>query len=376
MTRSYFLTAALMALTLSALAQVSVRTKIPSSVAPGQEFTVELNISKGDISGFAKLQHDLPTGFNAVAGESANSTFSFKDRKVKFLWMSLPPASDITVTYKVKVDAGVTGNQILEGNFSYIRNNETEKFTLPKDIIVVSDQVAAAQQSANDKIVEDQRKKAEAAEAARAAAAAQESKSSEPSGDQGVAQSESAAASNTSADRDAKAEADRAAAAERDAKAKADRAAAADRDAKAKADREAKAEADRVAAEAKKEAQRQKEEAKKAERAAQQASSSSSRESAMLKSVPGLVFRVQVAAGANSVDPGIFGRKYNINETISVEEHEGMFKYVVGEFGSYRAAKTFCNDLRDNNNVDGPFVTAYNNGVRIHVREALGLAGQ
>lgn len=96
----------------------------------------------------------------------------------------------------------------------------------------------------------------------------------------------------------------------------------------------------------------------------------------MLKSVPGLVFRVQVAAGANNVDPSTFASKFNISEAISVEEHDGMFKYVVGEFGSYRPAKTFCNDLRDNNSVEGPFVTAYNNGVRIHVREALDLLGQ
>jgi len=380
MTRSYFMTAALMAMTFGAVAQVSVRTKIPSSVAPGQEFTVEMNISKGDVSGFAKLQHDLPTGFNAVAGETANSTFSFKDRKVKFLWMSLPAASDLTVTYKVKVDAGMTGNQILEGNFSYIRNNETEKFTLPKDIIVVSDQPATAQQAANQQIVDDQRKKQEAAEAARLAAAEAERKAAEASkpvekespkqettpvasSSQPAAEADNSAAD---AEKAKKAEEERAAAAERDAKAKAER------DAKAQSDRDAKAASDLAAAEAK----RQKEEAKRAESAAAKQTSSASSESAMLKSVPGLVFRVQVAAGANNVDPSSFASKFNIKESVSVEEHDGMFKYVVGEFGSYRPAKTFCNDLRDNNSVEGPFVTAYNNGVRIHVREALDLLGQ
>ncbi len=372
MTRSYFMTAAMMAMTLSAVAQVSVRTKIPSSVAPGQEFTVEMNISKGDVSGFAKLQHDLPTGFNAIAGETANSTFSFKDRKVKFLWMSLPATTDITVSYKVKLDAGVTGNQILEGNFSYIRNNETEKFTLPKDIIIVSDEQAAAQQSANQQIVDDQRKKEEAAEAARLAAAEAERKAAEASkpAEKEAPKQEPAPVATTN---ESAPVADNSAAdAEKAKRAEEERAAAAEREAKAKADRDAKAAADLAAAEAK----RQKEEAKRAESAAAKQASSTSSESAMLKSVPGLVFRVQVAAGANNVDPRTFASKFNISEAISVEEHDGMFKYVVGEFGSYRPAKTFCNDLRDNNSVEGPFVTAYNNGVRIHVREALDLLGQ
>jgi hypothetical protein len=97
---------------------------------------------------------------------------------------------------------------------------------------------------------------------------------------------------------------------------------------------------------------------------------------AMLKSKPGLVFRVQVAAGPNQVDPSFFAEKYGISDPISIEEHEGLYKYVVGEFGSYRPAKTFSNELRDSNGVNGPFVTSYNEGVRIHVKEALEIAGQ
>jgi len=342
------------------MAQVSVTTKVPTSVVPGGEFNVELKISKGDIGGFAKLQHELPTGFTAIAGETANSTFSFKDRKVKFLWMSLPGTSDILVSYKVKVDAGVSGNQILEGNFSYIRNNETEKFILPKDIIIVSaDQAASAQNAANQKIIEDQRKKAEAAEAARAAAATEEASAatSTETGSAPAKQESKPVADNSAAE---KAVSDKAASDK----------AAADKAASDKAAAAEKAAADKAAKDAAREAKQQQ------AAAAKSSSSQSSGSDAMLKSVPGLVFRVQIAAGANNVDPSWFANKYNIREAISVEQHDGMYKYVVGEFGSYRPAKTFCNDLRDSNNVDGPFVTAYNNGVRIHVKEALDIAGQ
>lgn len=359
MIRSYILTAAFVGCTLGVMAQVSVTTKLPTSVVPGGEFKVELKISKGDIGGFAKLQHELPTGFTALADETANSTFSFKDRKVKFLWMALPGTPDILVSYKVKVDAGVSGNQILEGNFSFIRNNETEKFILPKDIIIVSaDQAANAQDAANQRIIEDQRKKAEAAEAARAAAAAEESAST-------ATETE---ATPTPTKEESQPVADNSAAQ----KAAADKAAVD----KAASDRAAsdKAAADKAAKDASKEAERQAKQQQQA--AAKPAASQSSGSEAMLKTVPGLVFRVQIAAGPNRVDPSFFASKFNITEPISVEEHDGLYKYVIGEFGSYRPAKTFSNELRDNNSVDGPFVTAYNNGMRIHVKEAFDIAGQ
>jgi hypothetical protein len=96
----------------------------------------------------------------------------------------------------------------------------------------------------------------------------------------------------------------------------------------------------------------------------------------MMATKAGLVFRVQVAAGPNKVDPAFLQSKYGINDPIVIEEHEGLFKYVVGEFGSYRPAKTFSNELRDNSGVEGPFVTAYSDGTRIHVKQALEMAGQ
>jgi len=359
----------------SLLAQVSVTTKVPSSVKPGGEFNVELNISKGDITGFAKLQQDLPTGFTALPGESANSTFSFKDRKVKFLWMALPASSDIKVSYKVMVDASVSGNQIMEGNFSFIRNNETEKFVLPKDIIVVSSDPTAASQNAAvaNQAMEDQKRKEEAAASARAAAQAEETakpaetassqetaKPVESSTTQEVAKPVESTSTQASSSQTASStsEADAQAAEQK-------------RAAEVKKSQDAKAAADQEAQ--RKQAEQAKAQESKPAAKSQPVASSSASE---LKSKPGLVFRVQIAAGPKSTESALFASKHNIADAISVENHEGLSKYVVGEFGSYRPAKTYCNELRDTNGVAGPFVTAYNNGVRITVQEALNIAGQ
>ncbi|TNF27591.1 MAG: hypothetical protein EP314_04675 [Bacteroidetes bacterium] len=368
--RSTLLSAlALICFSAGTMAQVTVSTKLPATVAPGGSFNMELNIAKGDVSGFAKLQQQLPPGFTAEEGESSNATFSFKDQKVKFLWMALP-TGDFKVTYKVNVDASLSGNQIIEGTFAYIKDNETEKYVIPKDIIAVkADQGAAAQDAAMAQILAEQQAKEEAAQAAREEAAKAEQPAEEP---QAVAEEPVAAAEEKAVETAAEVADNSAAEAEAAAKAEAEaqKAKAAEEKRKAdEAEKARKAEEKRQADEAKK--------TKEAEKAAAVAvEPAKDYNDAMMTTKPGLVFRVQVAAGPNKVDPAIFQTKYGINEAIVIEEHEGLFKYVVGEFGSYRPAKTFSNELRDNNSVDGPFVTAYNNGTRIHVKEALDIAGQ
>src|SRR5687768_9216652 len=69
---------------------VSVTNNIPASAKPGTSFNVEITIKKGAVSGFAKLQQELPAGLTASAGEGKGGTFTFVDQKVKFVWVSLP----------------------------------------------------------------------------------------------------------------------------------------------------------------------------------------------------------------------------------------------------------------------------------------------
>ena len=332
-TKSTFLTSlATLLFSGTLIAQVSVSTELPATVAPGASFNMKVNVAKGDVSGFAKLQQILPPGFTAEAGESANATFSFKDQKVKFLWMALPN-DDFTVSYKVNVDASLSGNQIIDGTFAYIQDNETEKFIIPKDIISIQeDQSEAAQQAAMDAILAEQQAKEETAEAARQEASPEE---------ETVEATEEVA--------------------------------------------EVVEESTEIVEESSEPVEEVVEEVTEeiveevVEQVAQEepvVEEAPNYNDAMMKSKPGLVFRVQVAAGPNQVDPSFFQQKYGLSDAVVIEEHDGMYKYVLGEFGSYRPAKTYSNELRDNNGVDGPFVTAYNDGVRIHVKEALELAGQ
>jgi hypothetical protein len=335
-------------------AQVTVTTNLPASAASGSEFLVEISVEKPGLTGFAKLEQSLPSGFEATAEQTANATFSFKDRKVKFLWMALPNADTFTVSYKVKVDATLSGNQILEGKFAYIKDNATEKYIIPKDIIAIgADPAAAAEAQAMAAIEADAKAKADAESAAREAATEAEEPIEEVVEETADVIEEVVEEIDNSA-----AEAEVAAAQEAERKSK-------------------EAELERLRAEKE---LRKAEQAAKAEEVAEEEAPAeqpaTNYNDAMLKSKAGLVFRVQVSAGPNQVDPALVASKLGVNETVMLEENEGMFKYVVGEFGSYRPSKTFSNSLRDNNGVEGPFVTAYKDGIRIHVKEALDLAGQ
>lgn len=300
-----------------AFAQVAtVKTNLPAAAAPGSTHKVVLTVSKPGITGFAKLQQELPAGFNATLVESANSTFSFKDKKVKYLWMALPNEDEFSVSYNLTIDAGVSGTQVFDGAFSYIKDNETQKFSFQEIIKVEAGakqpepEVTTVDPVTKTPVVKDEPKKEEPKK--------EEPKKEEPKKEE------------------------------------------------PKKEEPKKEEPKKV--------EPKKEEPKK------EASNPITKKAETAKSAnsaDGLIFRVQIAAthNANSTASD-FASKYNISDQVYKEDHEGWIKFTVGEFSSYTAAHTFRSNLRDNNGCEGAFVTAYNKGMRISTREALDILGQ
>ncbi|RMG83158.1 MAG: hypothetical protein D6707_01580 [Bacteroidetes bacterium] len=124
---------------------VKVSQNIPSHVNPGDEFTVEITVSKSDVNGFAKIQQELPPGFEAEVVDSKGASFTFNDNKVKFIWMSIPEDEEFTISYKVKVGADVQGKFDIKGKFSYLYNNERKVVDLPVNTISVGEEPETAQ---------------------------------------------------------------------------------------------------------------------------------------------------------------------------------------------------------------------------------------
>jgi cell division septation protein DedD len=91
----------------------------------------------------------------------------------------------------------------------------------------------------------------------------------------------------------------------------------------------------------------------------------------------GVTYKVQIMAAHREVGGEYFDRQFHYGGDFSIERHEGWIKYVTGRHSDYRSAR----DQREGfvsagHNFRGPFVTAYNNGDRITVQEALMISNQ
>ncbi len=91
----------------------------------------------------------------------------------------------------------------------------------------------------------------------------------------------------------------------------------------------------------------------------------------------GVVYRVQILANHRSVGNSEWKAKYGFEESFQVENHEGWMKWTHGQFKEYKEARdkrvriaSQCPQL------PGPFVTAYQDGNRITVQEALMITQQ
>lgn len=111
---------------------VTIKQVVPSDLKPGNEYSVELTITKGAIGGFAKLQQELPAGVTATSVESKGASFSFSGSAVKFIWTSLPGEAEFKINYKITVSANApAGEKILAGKFFYVVDNVKQSVEVP-----------------------------------------------------------------------------------------------------------------------------------------------------------------------------------------------------------------------------------------------------
>lgn len=101
--------------------------QVPSMIGVDNEYVVNILVNKGSTEKFAKIEEEVPSGFKAEAIQTKDAIFTFKDQKVKFLWMNLPPEQRFVVSYKlIPIDKGDVKQLNLKGTFSFIINEATQ----------------------------------------------------------------------------------------------------------------------------------------------------------------------------------------------------------------------------------------------------------
>ena len=281
------------------------------------EMLVEVIIKKGDIRGFGKLQETIPQGFTALEKTSTEAIFTAQDRIAKFVWLNLPASPEIRVVYKLRANERPEGEYSIDGEFGYLLNDETQKAVLGTSKFFVGPKAMLAL----------------------------EGLAGDPSNMNPV--------DNVDPEL-------------------------------ARREREAKEAAAALAA--KEAAAREAETKRLAEQRAREEALASQQTKPVVepkKTTPiptpenGIVYKVQITAGHREVGKSYFSIRHKYTGNFSLERHQGWVKYVTGRYGSYSEAR----DQRvayvsAGHNFPGPFVTAYNNGDRITVQEALLLSNQ
>jgi len=117
---------------------VTLSMNATEQVEAGNEITVEVTLNKLDFDSFARFQQEIPAGLTPVPVKTANADFSFEDQKVKFIWLKLPAQQEITLSYKLKVDQRLKGSFDLKGTFSYIADNERKSAEVPPQNIKIT----------------------------------------------------------------------------------------------------------------------------------------------------------------------------------------------------------------------------------------------
>ncbi len=295
------------------------------------EVIVNLLVNKGELNGFGKVQEQIPVGYRAESIKSKNSIFTYKNHIVKFLWMNMPNGSgddNFVVSYKLIPEGEIPDEEFqIVGTFSYAESDRTKTINIAeRSVDLEKDDDELLVQAAEP-----------APEPEPAAPIASYTPAPEPTYSYEPVSTPEPAAQYTPEPSYTEPEP------------------------AAPSYSEPAYEAPKTTTTAPR------------TRPAYQASA------ADLTDIPspeqGVAFRVQIAAGHKLVGKNYF-KRLNITDQVQVEIHNGWNKYTVGNFSNYRDARDYRVYVWNNTPIHDAFVSAYNNGMRITVQEALMIANQ
>jgi hypothetical protein len=306
----------------------------PGTLAPGEisvacirqrpyagsqgDFIINVLVSKNLTRQFAKIEEDVPEGYTAVALDAKDAIFTFKEQKVKFLWMNLPTDPYFTVSYRlIPKNQTKLAAPVIDGAFSYLVDDNTVSVDIIERDLDLAD---LSSQDVNALVAKAL---------------------SEPEPEPILAQ--------VPVEEPVKAE--------------------------PVTPTETRAE---KPAETKPQAANETKNGNKTEpRQPKPVTNNLTADAAnLLDPEQGVYYRVQVAAGHKPVNITRYFRKMNLDKDVRKEAHDGWMKYSVGSFPLYKEARDYRVHVWNTTPAKDAFIAAYNNGQRITVQEALMITEQ
>jgi hypothetical protein len=284
----------------------------PYKTTTGNEFIVRLLVYKKEMNKFAKIEEQIPEGFEAKSIDSKEGIFTYKDGLVKFVWMSLPPEQAFVVSYRlIPLTSKSTSEISIKGQLSYI----DEGRNIVIDIVQKDMDLAGANAQNAEQFLSSTGPVATGA----STEIVTETLKEEPKPIKEVTITKEETTKPV------------------------------------------------TEPESRETTPIQKEQGRRF---------SDIPPTLSLPVQAGIYYRVQLAATHRIVDPLSNYKKYNLDRPVLLEFHDGWYKYSIGSFERYSEAQAYRDMLVTNKRIRGAFVVAYENGKRIEVREAWRLGGR
>jgi hypothetical protein len=314
-------------------AVIAVNRTMPAEAV--NTFDVEVTVDKADLSKFGKLEETLPAGCTATALTTDGSKFEMDGQVAKFSWFGgMPAKSSLRVSYRVTVAPGTSGDQPISGIFSYIENEKSMTTSVAANTIKITPpaEPVATTSGAGDggNKTPDNGNSTPVNENTTTAANTNTS-----AGDGGNKTPENGNSTTTNT-------------------------------------------ATNTTANTTTNLNNTNTSGDNGNAAATGNSSTGDENKTLVTTTPsvsGLSYRIQIAALSRNASPSEFANRFGLSERIDAEQHDGLNKYLVGNFNAYQEARNKREDIRGKGASDA-FVTAYNSGRRITVQEALMISKQ
>lgn len=89
----------------------------------------------------------------------------------------------------------------------------------------------------------------------------------------------------------------------------------------------------------------------------------------------GVNYKIQIGAYRKNLNVSYF-KKMQVSEDVAIEINNGLNKYIIGSHAEYKEARDHRVKIWETTPIRDAFVSAYNNGTRITVQEAIMIANQ